>query len=153
MKGKRDVAELSNADLKRMLDQTMIRFENWRIEVERKPNPMMVHSLKNIMSIIETVTSMSDRRMEYSYKELVQRMAELMSETASLNMVIANSLRDDDSIDEEELQLISSGLFKLINAAAELARLVQEQFSTPELAAATARRLLPTVRPEAASQG
>ena len=32
MKGKRDVPEMSNADLKRMLDQTMIRFENWRIE-------------------------------------------------------------------------------------------------------------------------
>ncbi|HPB66854.1 MAG TPA: hypothetical protein PLW80_09830, partial [Spirochaetales bacterium] len=71
MKGKRDVPEMSNADLKRMLDQTMIRFENWRIEVERKPNPMMIHSLKNIMSIIETVTSMADRRVEYSYKALV----------------------------------------------------------------------------------
>jgi len=143
MKGKRDVPEMSNADLKHMLDQTMTRFENWRIEVERKPNPMMIHSLKNIMSIIQTVTSMSDRRMEYSYKELVQRMAELMSETAALNMTIVNALRDDDSIDEDELQAISGGLFKLINAAAELARLVQEQFSAPELAAAQSRTLLP----------
>ncbi|PKL08757.1 MAG: hypothetical protein CVV51_07330 [Spirochaetae bacterium HGW-Spirochaetae-7] len=65
MKGKRDVPEMSNADLKHMLDQTMIRFENWRVEVERKPNPMMIHSLKNIMSIIETVTAMADRRLEY----------------------------------------------------------------------------------------
>jgi hypothetical protein len=36
MKGKRDVPEMSNADLKRMLDQTMTRFENWRIEESSK---------------------------------------------------------------------------------------------------------------------
>ena len=143
MKGKRDVPEMSNADLKRMLDQTMIRFENWRVEVERKPNPMMIHSLKNIMSIIETVTSMADRRIEYSYKALVTRMAELMHETAELNMTIVNSLQGDDSIDEDELKLVSSRLFTLINAAAELARLVQEHFGSPELAAATSRNLLP----------
>jgi len=143
MKGKRDVPEMSNADLKHMLDQTMTRFENWRIEVERKPNPMMVHSLKNIMSIIETVTSMADRRMEYSYKALLQRMAELTSETAALNMAIVSALNDDDSIDEAELQIVSGRLFKLINAAAELARLVQEHFGAPELAAAQSRTLLP----------
>ncbi|HOZ71187.1 MAG TPA: hypothetical protein PLQ29_08635 [Spirochaetales bacterium] len=143
MKGKRDVPEMSNADLKRMLDQTMIRFENWRVEVERKPNPMMIHSLKNIMSIIETVTSMADRRIEYSYKALVTRMAELMHETAELNMTIVNSLQGDDSIDEDELKLVSSRLFTLINAAAELARLVQEHFGSPELTAATGRNLLP----------
>ena len=142
MKGKRDVPEVSNAELKHMLDQTMIRFENWRIEVERKPNPMMVHSLKNIMSIIDTVTSMAERRVEYSYKALVQRMAQLMSETAALNMAIVNSLKDDDAIDEAELKLISSRLFKLINAAAELARIVQEHFAPPELAAASSRELL-----------
>lgn len=145
MKGKRDIPEVSNAELKRMVEQTMIRFENWRIEVERKPNPMMVHSLKNIMSIIDTVTSMSERRVEYSYKTLMQRMAELMSETAALNMAIANALKDDDSIDEKELQLVSSRLFKLINAAAELARIVQEHFSSPELAARMASEGLPDV--------
>ncbi|MDX9897571.1 MAG: hypothetical protein RBT62_01510 [Spirochaetia bacterium] len=143
MKGKRDVPEVSNAELKYMLDQTMIRFENWRIEVERKPNPMMVHSLKNIMSIIDTVTSMTERRVEYSYKALVQRMAQLMSETAALNMAIVNSLKDDDSIDEDELELISSRLFKLINAAAELARIVQEHFAPPELAATVPHAFLP----------
>jgi hypothetical protein len=143
MKGKRDVPEVSNADLKRMLDSTMTRFENWRIEVERKPNPMMIHSLKNIMSIIETVTSMTERRMEYSYKALVQRMAELTSETAALNMAIVAALKDDDSIDEAELKIVSGRLFKLINAAAELARLVQEHFGAPELAAAANRGFLP----------
>lgn len=144
MKGRGDIPEVSNADLKRMLDQTMVRFENWRIEVERKPNPMMIHSLKNIMSIIETVTSMADRRVEYSYKALVQRMAELMNETAALNMAIVHSLKDDDAIDEDELKTVSTRLFKLINAAAELARLVQEHFGTPELQAARAEeRLLP----------
>ncbi|PKL25187.1 MAG: hypothetical protein CVV47_07850 [Spirochaetae bacterium HGW-Spirochaetae-3] len=142
MKGKHDIPEMSNADLKHMLDQTLTRFENWRIEVERKPNPMMIHSLKNIMSIIETVTSIADRRMEYSYKELVTRMAELMSETAALNMSIVRSLEDDDSIDEAELKVISGRLFKLINAAAELARLVQEHFGTPEIAASATRNLI-----------
>ena len=147
MKGKRDVPEVSNADLKRMLDQTMTRFENWRVEVERKPNPMMIHSLKNIMSIIESVTSMADRRMEYSYKALVQRMAELMGETAALNMAIVNSLKDDDAMDEAELKTVSNRLFKLINAAAELARLVQEHFGTPELAGAQTRALIPAEAP------
>ena len=142
MKGKRDILEMSNADLKHMLDQTMIRFENWRVEVERKPNPMLVHSLKNIMSIIETVTSMTNSRMEYSYKALVQRMAELTSQTAALNMSIVNSLEDDDTIDESELRTVSDKLFSLINAAAELARIVQEQFASPELLAATKRNLL-----------
>lgn len=119
-----------------MIDKTMTRFENWRIEVERKPNPMMVHSLKNIMSIIETVTSMADKKVEYSYKALVEHMAELMSQTAGLNMAIVHALKEDDSIDYEELKKISTKLFKLINAAAELARLVQKDFGSPELQAA-----------------
>jgi len=130
-----------------MLDQTMTRFENWRVEVERKPNPMMIHSLKNIMSIIESVTSMADRRMEYSYKELIERMADLVNETAALNMSIVNSLRDDDAVDGAELKTISNRLYSLINAAAELARMVQEHFGTPELAAARndGRAMIPSV--------
>jgi len=132
---------MNNADLKRMLEQTMTRFENWRVEVERKPNPMMVHSLKNIMSIIESVTSMADRRVEYSYKTLVTRMAELVNETAALNMAIVASLKDD-SIDERELKLISNRLLALIHAAAELARIVQDHFGTPELAASASRDLI-----------
>lgn len=142
MKGKTDIPEMTNADLKRMLEQTMTRFENWRIEVERKPNPMMVHSLKNIMSIIESVTSMADRRMEYSYKALVQRMAELVNETAALNMAIVASLKDDDTLDEADLRVVSDRLLKLIHAAAELARIVQDHFGTPELAGAKRRDLL-----------
>lgn len=143
MKGKRDIPEMSNADLKRMLDQTMTRFENWRVEVERKPNPMMIHSLKNIMSIIETVTSMTDRRMEYSYKALVQKMSELVNATAALNTVIVNSLKEDDTLDEDEFRKLSSSLFKLINAAVELARLVQDTFGSAELAASQERSLVP----------
>ncbi len=149
MKGKRDIPEMSNADLRHMLDQTVTRFENWRIEVERKPNPMMVHSLKNIMSIIETVTSMADRRMEYSYKELVKRMAQLVNETAALNMAIVASLKDD-AVDEAELKTISTRLFKLINAAAELARLVQDHFGSPELIAPEDKSLVPAVKRQTA---
>lgn len=143
MKGKRDIPEMSNADLKRMLDQTMTRFENWRVEVERKPNPIMIHSLKNIMSIIETVTSMTDRRMEYSYKALVQKMSELVNATAALNTLIVNSLKEDDTLDEDEFRKLSSNLFKLINAAVELARLVQDTFGSAELAASQERSLVP----------
>jgi hypothetical protein len=145
MRGKRDVPEMSNADLKRLLDQAMTRFENWRVDVERKPNPMMIHSLKNIMSIIETITSMSDRRVEYSYKALVSRMAELMNETAALNMAIVTSLKDD-SIDKKEMAIISKRLFSLVNAAAELARLVQDNFGAPELGTGTGEGLIPTGR-------
>lgn len=132
MKGKRDVPEMSNADLKRLIDQAMVRFENWRVDVERKPNPLMIHSLKNIMSIIDTVTSMSDRRVEYSYKEVVRRMAELVNETAALNMAIVVSLKDD-VVDREELAIISKRLYGLVNAAAELARLVQDDFGAPDI--------------------
>lgn len=136
MKIKKSEPELSNAELKRMIEKTMIRFENWRIEVERKPNPMMVHSLKNIMSIVESLTSMADKKVEYSYKALVEHMAELMSQTAGLNMAIVHALKEDDSLDYDELKKISARLFKLINAAAELARLVQRDFGSPELQAA-----------------
>lgn len=142
MKGKADIPEMNNADLKRMLDQTMTRFENWRIEVERRPNPMMVHSLKNIMSIIESVTSMAERRMEYSYKALVLRMAELVNETSALNMAIVDALKNDDAISEAELRHISGRLFKLIHAAAELARIVQDHFGPHELSAPDGRELL-----------
>jgi len=145
MKGKRDIPEMSNADLKRLLEQAMTRFENWRVDVERKPNPMMIHSLKNIMSIIETITSMSDRRVEYSYKALVSRMAELMNETAALNMAIVSSLKDD-TIDQKEMATISKRLFSLVNAAAELARLVQDSFGGPELGADVVKGLIPTKR-------
>ncbi|GAB1433243.1 hypothetical protein MASR2M29_18680 [Spirochaetota bacterium] len=136
MKIKKSEPELSNAELKRMIEKTMIRFENWRIEVERKPNPMMVHSLKNIMSIVESLTTMADKKVEYSYKALVEHMAELMSQTAGLNMAIVHALKEDDSLDYDELKKISARLFKLINAAAELARLVQRDFGSPELQAA-----------------
>ena len=145
VKGKRDIPEMSNADLKRLLDQAMTRFENWRVDVERKPNPMMIHSLKNIMSIIETITSMSDRRVEYSYKALVSRMAELMNETAALNMAIVSSLKDD-SIDQKEMATISKRLFSLVNAAAELARLVQDHFGAPEREAGVGKDLVTTGR-------
>ncbi len=133
MKIKKSEPELSNIELKRMIEKTMIRFENWRIEVERKPNPMMVHSLKNIMSIVESLTTMADKKVEYSYKALMEHMAELMSQTAGLNMAIVHALKEDDSLDYDELKKISARLFKLINAAAELARLVQRDFGSQEL--------------------
>jgi len=58
-------------------------------------------------------------------------------------MAIVNSLQADDSLDEAEFRSVSNNLFKLINAAVELARLVQDTFGSAELAAAEARSLVP----------
>ncbi|MCX7023683.1 MAG: hypothetical protein NT080_03585 [Spirochaetes bacterium] len=128
-----DTPELSNAQIKRLLDQTMTRFENWRIEMERNPNPMMVHSLRNVVSIVDSLSTMVGNKMEYSYKELVERMARLTSDTARLNMTIVQSLKDDDLADEAELKKISGSLLALVNSAVALAKMVQDAFGSPSL--------------------
>ena len=46
----------SNAEIKKLLDQAMIRLQNWKREMEVNPNPRMVHSLKNVMAIIDSLT-------------------------------------------------------------------------------------------------
>ena len=53
-------ADLTNVELKRLLDRALVRFGNWKVQIESNPNPKMVHSLKSIVSIIETITSISN---------------------------------------------------------------------------------------------
>jgi hypothetical protein len=64
-------------------------------------------------------------------------------------MAIVASLKDD-AVDETELKTISTRLFKLINAAAELARLVQDHFGSPELIAPEDKSLVPAVKRQTA---
>ena len=118
----------SNSELKRLLDKALSSFNNWKIEVERNPNPRMVHSLKNIVSIMDNLTSIADHKMKCSYKALSQRMAELIHQVAELNMNIMNGLNDDDMIDEQEEEIIVSNLFHVVRSASDLIRIVQDGF-------------------------
>ena len=119
---------LSNADLKHLLEKTLIRFENWKLQVEQNPNPRMVHSLKNIVSIIDSVSQATEQRTRFSYKTLAQKMAILLAEVSSLNTLIVDSLREDDIIDEKEEKLITRGLMEVIRTSVELIRFVQSDF-------------------------
>jgi hypothetical protein len=75
----------SNAEIARLLDQAVIGFQNWRVEADINPNPRMVHSLANIISIIDALTDINSKRMQYSYKALVSEMAGLVGQVARLN--------------------------------------------------------------------
>jgi hypothetical protein len=131
--GKEEASLFTNAELRRMLQQTMTRFENWRIEVERNPNPQMVHTLKNIISIIDTVTTVTQAKQECSYKQLSLKMAALLNETAHLNMTIARALEHDDVVDAADQEAITKALFSLVNSAFVLIRTVQEGFGSEDL--------------------
>ncbi|HCM29145.1 MAG TPA: hypothetical protein DIC34_21850 [Treponema sp.] len=118
----------SNAELRKLIEKTLVRFQNWRVEAERNPNPRMVHQLKNIVSIIDSLTAISDKRMQYSYKQLAQRMAVLVNEVARLNMRITGALARDDFIDEDEEREITASLMSLVQSAVALIGMVQEGF-------------------------
>ncbi|NOY08857.1 MAG: hypothetical protein GXP33_08445 [Spirochaetes bacterium] len=118
----------SNAELKKMLEGTLTRFENWKVQVETNPNPRMVHTLKNLMSIIDSISQVNDKRIEYSYKNLSRQMSVLIAEVARLNLSITDSLMDDDLIDTKEEKRINNSLRNVIQAAVELIRIVQEAF-------------------------
>jgi hypothetical protein len=133
----------SAAELKHMLEQTMTRFENWRVEVERNPNPMMVHTLKNIISIIDTVSTVTQAKMDYSYKKVSLKMAALVHQTAHLNMEIARALENDDFIDAEDQKKITKALVDLVNSAFVLIRTVQEGFGSRDLLDTDIRKAIP----------
>ncbi len=121
-------ADLTNVELKRLLDRALVRFGNWKVQIESNPNPKMVHSLKSIVSIIETITSISDRNIGYSYKDLSLQMSSLIEGVAQLNLLITGSLLDDDAIDEVEEKLIHNQMMTVIQRTVELIRLVQQSF-------------------------
>ena len=118
----------SNAEIKKLLDQAMIRLQNWKREMEVNPNPRMVHSLKNVMAIIDSLTRSSRENTQYSYKALAQKMSSLIHDVAHLNMTITESLEKDDYIDEEEEKLIIRNLMGVMQSAADLIVSVQEGF-------------------------
>ncbi len=120
----------SNAELKKLLDNTLTRFENWRLEVERNPNPRMVHTLKNIISIIDSIAEVNENRMKYSYKNLSRQMSLLIDEVAKLNLTITDSLMADDFIDAKEEKKINESLKNVIKAAIKLITIVQNAFGS-----------------------
>ena len=118
----------TNAELQKLLRQVMSNLTNWKLQVERNPNPRLVHSFKNIASIIESISSIAERKLEFSYKALSGQMAMMIHEVANLNCKITDSLKSDDYIDEDEEKEIVGSLFNVIKAATDLIRIVQEGF-------------------------
>ena len=121
-------ANLTNAEIKKLLEKALIRFENWKLQMETNPNPRMVHGLKNIISIIDTLTSISEMKMRYSYKTLSRQMSLLIESVAKLNVSITDSLVEDDLIDEKEEETINRQMMSVIQRTVELIRIVQQAF-------------------------
>jgi hypothetical protein len=118
----------TNAELKRLLEMTVTRLENWRVEVERNPSPRLVHVLRNIIAQIETLTDLTEAKVSYSYKALSRQMSILVDEVAKLNIAIPDSLLEDDLIDEAEEERINESLRHVFQAAVQLIRIVQQAF-------------------------
>ena len=118
----------TNAEIKRLVELTMTRLENWKVEVESNPNPRMVHVLKNIVAQIEALTELTEAKVSYSYKALSRQMSILVDEVAKLNIAITDSLLEDDLIDESEEERINESLRQVFQAAVQLIRIVQQAF-------------------------
>ena len=118
----------TNAELKRLLEMTVTRLQNWQVEVEHNPNPRMVHVMKNIIAQIEALTDLTEAKISYSYKALSRQMSILVDEVAKLNIAITDSLLEDDLIDEKEEERINESLKQVFQAAVQLIRIVQQAF-------------------------
>jgi hypothetical protein len=118
----------SNAEIRRLLELTVTRLENWKLQVESNPNPRMVHVFKNIVAQIETLTHVTDAKTAYSYKSLSRQMSLLVDGVAKLNLAITDALLEDDRIDEAEEQRINDSLREVFSAAVQLIRIVQQAF-------------------------
>ena len=118
----------SNAEIKRLVEMTVTRLENWKVEVESNPNPRLVHVLKNIIAQIEALTDLTEAKISYSYKALSRQMSILVDEVAKLNIAITDSLVEDDLIDETEEERINESLKQVFQAAVQLIRIVQQAF-------------------------
>ena len=118
----------SNAEIKRLVEMTVTRLENWKVEVQSNPNPRLVHVLKNIISQIEALTELTEAKISYSYKALSRQMSILVDEVAKLNIAITDSLLEDDLIDEAEEERINESLKQVFQAAVQLIRIVQQAF-------------------------
>lgn len=120
--------DVSNGEIKKLLERILTRFENWRIEVERNPNPHMVHQLKNLVTIVDNVSSVVEEKKSYSYKQLASQMALMMKDAADLNLAITESLKADDSIDEKESLKIKQLLMSMIENSLGLMQIIQGSF-------------------------
>ena len=118
----------SNADLQELLGKAMTRLENWRLELEMNPNPRMVHVLRNILGHMESIARVADTKTVFSYKHLSRQMSLLIGAVAHLNLAITESLDADDAIDAREEQRINASLKRVVEAAVELIRIVQNGF-------------------------
>ena len=118
----------SNADLQDLLAKAMTRLENWRLELATNPNPRMVHSLRNILGHMESISRVVDTKAAFSYKHLSRQMSLLIGAVAELNLAITESLDGDDVIDAGEEERINSSLKRVVESAVELIRIVQTGF-------------------------
>ena len=96
--------------------------------MERNPNPHMVHQLKNLVTIVDNVSSVVEEKKSYSYKQLASQMALMMKDAADLNLAITESLKADDSIDEKESLKIKQLLMSMIENSLGLMQIIQGSF-------------------------
>ena len=127
----------SNADLQDLLAKAMTRLENWRLELETNPNPRMVHSLRNILGHMESISRVVDTKAAFSYKHLSRQMSLLIGAVADLNLAITESLDGDDVIDAGEEERINNSLKRVVESAVELIRIVQTGFMLSRRARST----------------
>ena len=118
----------TNTELKHLIDKLLTRFENWKVQAETNPNPRIVHSFKSIVSVIDSISSITESKMQYSYKTLSRQMSILIDKVAKLNITITDSLMSDDMIDEEEQEKINKSLLEVGRAAGELISIVMQAF-------------------------
>jgi len=118
----------SNAELKQLIEKLMVRFENWKVQAETNPNPRMVHSFRNLVSVVDSLTDITESKMKYSYKTLSRQMSILIDSVAKLNIAITDALMDDDMIDEHEQERIDKALMNVGRATAELFSIAMQAF-------------------------
>jgi hypothetical protein len=118
----------SNADLKLLIEKILDRFENWKIKAETDPSPRLVHSLKNIVTLVDSITRFTEAKLNFSYKNLAGQMSAFIEAVAKLNTTITDSLMGDDVLDEKEEARVNEVLMEMVRAAVDLIMIVQQSF-------------------------
>ncbi len=118
----------SNADLKMLIEKILDRFENWKLKAETNPNPRLVHSLKNIVTLIDSITRFTESKINFSYKNLTRQMSVLIEAVAKLNRTITDALMGDDILDESEEIRVNEVMMEMVRAAVDLIVIVQQSF-------------------------
>jgi len=118
----------SNADLKLLIERILDRFENWKLKAETNPSPRLVHSLKNIVTLVDSITRFTEAKINFSYKNLAGQMSVFIEAVARLNRTITDSLMGDDVLDEKEEVRVNEVLMEMVKAAVDLIVIVQQSF-------------------------